>query len=243
MEEDFIEQDLDKLIIKDKKYYYKKKKKLLLIIFVILIIIAIIVTLSIIIKQIVEDNAKYKGGQIICVYETLNDNENILLINIKDDIQYELIVDEIKYDKNNYHTFEKSGLHNVIFHFKNKLDNMEGLFKNVKNIIEIDFSKLETENIKSMEYLFANSTNLKKVNLDINIPNLENINYMFSNCSSLKILNLDFDISKITEMKYLFFGCKELTYLDITNFSLENIANMEYMFTNCYKLKEIKFNN
>ena len=120
-EKNDFDKELESLIIKDKDFRRKKNIKLLLIILAIIIFIAIFIVVLI---QIL----KYKGGKIICVYETLNDNENILLINIKDDIQYELIVDDIKYDKNKYHTFEKSGLHNVIFHFKNKLDNMEAYF-------------------------------------------------------------------------------------------------------------------
>ena len=243
MEDSFEKENLDDFIIKDKKYRRKKRIKLILIIFTILVIIGIIVVIGIIISEIIKEKAKYKGGQIICSYLTSEDNEKILLININDDTKYDLIIGGINYGKNNYHTFEKSGLHNVIFHFKNKLDSLEGLFQNINNLIEVDFSKLETENIKSMANLCHSCSNLIKINFDNKTPNLENTRSMLTNCYSLNETNLKFDTSKVTQMNEMFSGCKQLVYLDLTNFYLENIINTEYMFEDCYKLKEIKFNN
>ena len=96
-----------------------------------------------------------KGGKIICQYNILNNNENIHLINIANDIDYNLIIDDIEYSQNTYHVFEKAGNHKVIFHFKSKLDSLKGFFENIKNLTEVDFSEFEAENIESMEKLFS----------------------------------------------------------------------------------------
>ena len=131
MEESFENSDLDNLIIKDKKYYKKKTIKILIIIFIILIVIGIIIGLYFVIKEIL----RKKGGIIICFYRITQDNENIRLINITSNIKYDLIIDDNYYDKNTYHSFDKSGLHNVSFHFQNKLESLEGFFNENDNII------------------------------------------------------------------------------------------------------------
>ena len=145
---------------------------------------------------IVREIKRKKGGKIICSFTTLSDNENIRLIRTNEDIEFDLIIDGTEYDKNYYHSFEKAGLHSVIFHFKNKLDSLEGFFNLNSNLIEVDFSQLETENIKSMAYLFNKCQNLTKVNFGSN-----------------------FDTSKVTNMQNLFSFCEELNALDLSSFN------------------------
>ena len=217
MEEIFENADLDNLILKDKEYYRKKRIKALIIIFIIIIIIGILVGIIFI---IIKEFLRIKGGKIICSFLTSNDNKNIQIININEDIKFSLIIDGKEYDKNNYHSFEKAGLHNVTFAFKNKLDSLEGFFNENNYLIEADFSQLETENIKSMAFLFKESQNLEKVNFGSN-----------------------FDTSKVTNMQYLFYSCKGLNEIDLSSFKLENLINAEYMFGDCIQLKEIIFNN
>jgi len=38
----------------------------------------------------------------------------------------------------------------------------------------------------------------------------------------------------------MFQECFNLSYVDISNFSINNIKNLGWMFTKCYKLEEIK---
>ena len=93
-------------------------------------------------------------------------------------------------------------MHNVTFHFQSKLDSLEGFFIGIENLIEVDFSQLETENIKSMSKLFKECSNLSRVNFDNNTPNLENINYMFFGCSSFREVKLNLNTSKVSNIKY-----------------------------------------
>ena len=44
---------------------------------------------------------------------------HIFLINIKDDIKYNLIIDDISHDKKNNHKFGNVGTHKVVFELKN----------------------------------------------------------------------------------------------------------------------------
>ena len=232
----FYAQDLEKLIIKDKKYH-SKRKKIFLCIFIPLIICILIGVVILILISI------KRGGKIFCKYNTTKDKETIRLININSDIEFSLIIDDNTYDKSDSYTFENAGLHSVTFHFKNKLDSLKGFFKGIINLIEVDFSNLITEYIKSMEDLFNSCTNLIKVNFDNATPNLENTKNMFFDCTSLININLNFDTLKVSQMDFMFYYCQELTYLDISNFQLENLVNSQSMFHGCGKLKEILFND
>ena len=187
-----------------------------------IIIVAILIFIGILIGVffIVREIKRKKGGKIICSFMTSSDNEIIRLIRTNEDIEFGLIIDGIEYDKKYYHSFEKAGLHSVIFHFQNKLDSLELFFNENSNLIEVDFSQLETENIKSLSNLFRQCSNLKKINFGSN-----------------------FDTSKVTNMQYLFYFCGSLNELDLSSFKLENLINAEYMFAYCINLKEIIFND
>ena len=198
---DFNSQDMDNLIIKDKKYYAKRMKKCLLIWISILTVIITAIVLYFVLKP-KEDN------KIICQYETKTDNENIVLFNIDDNIEFTLIIDDVEYDKKKSHKFEKAGKHKVIFEFENKLNSLKSFFEGNKNIIDADFSRLQTENIISMENLFKDCANLTNVNFDNKTPNLENTSYMFYRCSSLKEIKINFDTSKVEKMHYMFYECE-----------------------------------
>ena len=123
---DFTNQDMENFIIKDKKYFAKRRNKYLLI-FIPLILLVIItgIVLYFVLKPI-PDN------KIICLYETETNNENIMLINIDNNIEFTIIIDDVKYDKKKSHNFQKAGKHKVIFDFENKLNSLESFFEGNK---------------------------------------------------------------------------------------------------------------
>ena len=106
----YYEEDLDNLIIKDKEYYAKKRKKLILILAPILsvLIITIIIVLVILLKPKI-------NNAIICQYKTEKDNQYINLIKYMKDVDFTLIIDNVKYNKDFSHNFEEEGIHNVTF--------------------------------------------------------------------------------------------------------------------------------
>ena len=234
MDEELENHQLENLVIKDKEYQCKRKKKILLI--VLLVLLAIIIIIIVILLLL-----RPKGGKIFCIYRTIKENENIHIINVNKDIAFTLYVNDTSYSQNNFHTFKTAGLHNVIFHFKKKLESLEGFFENLDNLVEIDFSKLETENVKSMAKVLQYCQNLTKVNFDNITPNLENISRMFNESYYLLVVHLNFNTSKVTNMDWMFYYNDELTSLDLSNFDLENLVNSEFMFGYCTKLEKIIF--
>ena len=97
---DFENQDLDNFIIKDKKYYAKRRKKCLLMWIPILLVITTGIVLYFVLKP-------KPDNKIICQYETREDNENIILINIDDDVEFTLMIDDVDYDKKSLIIFQK----------------------------------------------------------------------------------------------------------------------------------------
>ena len=234
--ENFDDNNLDNFIIKDKEFYWKRKKKCLLAWIPILLVIIIIIIILVIVLQPKLDN------KIICQYKTLKDNENVILINIKNNIDFKIIIDDSSYE-NNYHIFQRAGTYIIIIEFGDKLDSLEGFFEGINNLVEADFSKLQTNNIKSMANIFKSCSNLAKVYFDNETPNLENLRSMFYNCDSLTTVYLNIDTSKVKQADYMFYNCSKLINIDISNFNLEQLSNSSFMFENCINLEEIRFNN
>ena len=232
---EFEELNLDNLIIKDKEYYRKRRNKILIIIAIIfgIVAIAVVITILLLIKR---------GGKIICIYKTTKDDENINLINKADDLSFSLIIDEESFSKRKSHTFKKAGLHKVIFHFKKKFETLGYLFHKLDNLIEIDFSQLVTEKVKSLEYVLNYCRNLTKVTFDNKTPNLHNMSNMFSESYIINTFNLKLNTSKVTRMDNMFYINEKLTSLDLSFFEFDNLENAESMFGFCYSLKKINFN-
>ena len=233
---DFDNDDLDNLIIKDKDYYAKRRKKYLLILIPILSVIIIAIVLIVVLRP-------KKDNKIICRYETEIDNENVTLINIDDNIEFIAIIDDVKYNNKKSHIFPKARNYTVIFDFAKKLNSLKSFFEGNEYLLEADFTKMQTENIKSMENLFKDCIYLTNVTFDNKTPDLENTRNMFFRCSSLKEVKTNFDTSKVERMDYMFYSCESLTSLDLSYFNFENLKNSDGMFTDCINLKKIIFNN
>ena len=234
----FDDQDLDNLVIKDREYYSKRRQKIALIIIPILLVLFVAGFIVLLILLLAKDNNK-----IICKYQTKEDDEYITLIKYQKNLDFTLIIDDVKYNKEYSHVFEKKGEHKVIFQFKKNLGSLDYFFEGNQYLINADFSQLITKNVKSMSYLFKDCINLNNVTFDNETPNLENMSYMFYNCSSLEEVHLNIDTSKVKQMDYMFFNSSKLAYLDLSKFNLENLVNSSHMFHGCTNLTEIKFND
>ena len=150
-------------------------------------------------------------------------------------------------DSLNEHTFQSSGLFNVMtnLHISDrKTYESDETTRNSLLSAEIDLSILENkENI--FVHMFNNCTKLinfsfvKNASFDCDI----NFSYMFNNCNSLnKITNFDFitsgDNTKIVDMQSMFNNCYELVNSPtFDNFSkTSNKISFNCMYRNCKKL-------
>lgn len=95
------------------------------------------------------------------------------------------------------------------------------IYNNIKRIPEID-----TSNLTSTSYLFANCLSLIEVPL-IDTSNSTNFSNMFQSCESL-IEMLPIDTSKATNMNRMFYGCYQLKKLPKLNTS--NVTDVGEIF-------------
>lgn len=117
------------------------------------------------------------------------------------------------------------------------------LFANCTNLANIDLNDFETDNVKTMAYMFENCSSLTNETLNaylknINTTNVVNTAYMFKGCSSLTDLSA-FNTASVVNMSHMFEGCSSLTDLDLSAFNTTNVTNMSYMFQNCSSLTDL----
>ena len=96
------------------------------------------------------------------------------------------------------------------------ITNCVNLFRYAQNLISIDLTNFNTNNVTNMSNMFYDCSNLTG-----NIPN--------------------FNTSKVTDMHRMFCDCYNLTG-NIPNFNTNNVTSMIYMFGNCYNLTGGNFN-
>ncbi len=85
--------------------------------------------------------------------------------------------------------------------------------------------KFDTSNVKNMDYMFAE--------IGTNVVGNENF--------SKKMMFSNYDTSKITSAKGMFYENKAATYLDLSNFEINESVNTEKIFYDCSSLKSISF--
>ena len=105
------------------------------------------------------------------------------------------------------------------------------LFSDLPKLEKIDFSNVDTSNVKDMWNLFANCSSLKEVTGITDTSNVTNMTGMFSDCSSLTNVDLShFDTKHVGVMMSMFAKCSSLKELDLSNFDASNVVEMSYMF-------------
>ena len=117
------------------------------------------------------------------------------------------------------------------------------MFINCNNIISLDLSQFDTENVINMKNMFKKCSNLININLsNFKTQNVNDMGHMFSSCENLSFLDISsFETNNVTNMSYMFYNCKNLTKIDLSNFNTENVTNMNNMFCSCDNLNNIIF--
>ena len=130
--------------------------------------------------------------------------------------------------------------------WENAISNINCLFQNCYNIIEIDFSNFDFSLGIYGNMLFKDCYSLKSINFSKSEKiTIFDSGSMFYECSSLISLNLsNFDMSQVTDIGYMFHGVKTLTSLDLSHFQTPNITvPVERLFSQCTNLEYINLKN
>jgi len=124
------------------------------------------------------------------------------------------------------------------------VEQMNSFFREIK-ASTLDLTKFKTDNVTDMEYMFANCTNLIQLNLNnFNTSNVTDMSIMFWQCEKLTSIDVsNFNTSIVTNMSGIFGGCESLISLNVDNFNTSNVKNMNDMFTDCKSLTTLNVSN
>ena len=124
--------------------------------------------------------------------------------------------------------------------------NCYNMFKDLQNIEEIDLSNFIGSNVISMQNMFINMVNIKKIIFPdtFDASNVESMYRMFSGCSSLESVNLNgFITTNLNNMEWMFYNCSSLETLDLSSFDTSKVTTMSYTFSHCSSLNNLNINN
>ena len=121
--------------------------------------------------------------------------------------------------------------------------NLLGMFWGCNNLIDINLSNFNTRNVTNMRGMFYECNKLSSINLSsFETQNVTNMRGMFYECNNLTDINLsNFDTQSVKYLNSIFCGCNKLTNVDLSNFNTKNVTNMRGMFYDCNNLTIINF--
>lgn len=111
---------------------------------------------------------------------------------------------------------------------------MDGMFRDLPNLVTLDVSNFNTSNVTSMSNMFNGASSLAV--LDVSNFNTSNVvgdgmAAIFRDMHALTSLDVTgFDTSNVTNMLNMFRGTHSLTSLDVTNFDTSNVIDMTGLF-------------
>ena len=99
------------------------------------------------------------------------------------------------------------------------------------DLLKVNFSFLDSQNVENMQYCFAECKNIKiNENSVLNARNCLNSNYMFYN-NDLNNVNFSFvDLRNTENMNYCFAECKNIKINESSVLNAKNCLNSSYMF-------------
>ena len=156
-----------------------------------------------------------------------------------------VIIDEEAITFKKYFIPTKIGTYSIRFIFKIKLSSCAYMFCQCKNIVDIDFSKFNSENVADMQRMFYGCSSLQSLNIaSLKTENVTNMSGMFNGCFLLKSLNLSsFNTQNVINMMTMFCGCSSLTTINLSSFNTQSVNNMMQMFNGCSSLKKLNLSS
>ena len=125
----------------------------------------------------------------------------------------------------------------IILKWRNLLTSCKEMFKDIDDIISIDFSYFDTSKVTEMTSMFYNSK-AKSINFNnFNTSIVSDMSSMFAGSTQITSLDLSsFKTSKVKSMKYMFNYCMSLKELNLESFDTSSVSNMEFMFCHAESL-------
>ena len=168
--------------------------KFLIIIIISLIIIALIIFL---ILYLLKNNSKKDKEDIV---ETISITATYIVYNTLDKIKlfnenllnsiHSIEVNGIKYKNKSIINFESEGENTIIINIKKGTENLEYMFEECGNLIDVNLTEINNVTIKSIAGMFFSCSSLISFDFNLNNPYIENMSNLFSYCVNLKEINV-----------------------------------------------------
>ena len=142
------------------------------------------------------------------------------------------------------------GINNITIIIKNKLTNLEEMFKYCYSLNDIgqiinELKYLNTKDIDNFEYIFYDCFSLSDIKPleKWNVSNGNNFGYMFNGCTSLSDIKplQNWNVINGNNFRGMFAECSSLSDIKpLQNWNVSNVNNFGYMFWGCTSLSNIK---
>ena len=181
------------------------------------------------------DNKCVINYSVKAEYKTFKDEELTELIKIqKNEAILELIINGEKVKPENKYNFPKKGTYTVYMLLDmNQIETIDDLFSGLISLCSIYFSELfNIEKYTSMTGMFRNCKSLKNADLSkLNTKNIKEMDFFFSGCTVLTSVDLsNFTNENLISMSRMFFRCSALEDLDLSHFKTPKVEDMSYAF-------------
>ncbi|MBE6126070.1 MAG: BspA family leucine-rich repeat surface protein [Erysipelotrichaceae bacterium] len=116
-------------------------------------------------------------------------------------------------------------------------------FWNMPNLKDCSVKGINSENVRNMFAMFADS-GIEEIDLTgLNTCNVRDMSHMFIHCYKLRnvIIN-SLDTSNVTTTTMMFDSASSLKSVDLSGMDFSNCMDMSQMFSNCYSLQKINMN-
>ena len=193
-----------------------------------------------------------KNNSITAVYSLQKDEESVFFnpetIGLNDK-NYQIEVLSVKDKENNSTVKTLRHLEDISYKYLSQitgkieirisfniiLTSMFQLFKDCRNLLEIDLSKLDSSNLKDLNSAFENCDNLEFANLTLaNGDKIQSMDNSFNGCQKLKNIDLtQFAPKQNVSLENAFKNCANLNYVDLSSFHSYNFAGI---FVGCLNL-------
>jgi len=147
-----------------------------------------------------------------------NGTQNILNSNYEFDPS-EVLVNGVKDDTCKKICNLTEDINNITLKFENPIKSCENMFRNLKNIIEIDLSNFDSSEVTSLFSMFRDCSSINLIDLsNLNTSKVNNMSNMFNNCTNLEKINFgNINSSSVENMGSIFTGCSIIKSIDLSS--------------------------
>ena len=120
--------------------------------------------------------------------------------------------------------------------------NSNGLFRDMKNLVEIDTGNFSVDRVETMRNMFCNCQKLKSLDTTTwGTDNVTDMAYMFLNCYALEeiIGSENWNTGNVQTMLQTFAFCKTIKQINASGWDVSNVTNMVGTFGQCFALEKV----